>query len=188
MLKRPFVALLHTALAAVLLSAAPGCGKPPAPAPKPPASPSQPAAEQDAKAAIAAMLDDWHLAASKADEARYFGHFAKGAHFIGTDATERWDVAAFRAYAHPHFSKGKGWTYGASSRFVTIADGAKVAWFHEQLVSAKYGAVRGSGVASQTPNGWKISQYVMSFPIPNAKAKAVLKLVNAGDTGESGSP
>ena len=42
------------------------------------------------------------------DEERYFAHFADDAVFMGTDATERWDKAAFRAYAHPHFAKGKG--------------------------------------------------------------------------------
>jgi hypothetical protein len=43
---------------------------------------------------IAAVLDDWHQAASVADEARYFGYFAPNGVFMGTDATERWTVAA----------------------------------------------------------------------------------------------
>ena len=34
---------------------------------------------------VAAVLDDWHQAASVADEARYFGHFAPNGVFIGTD-------------------------------------------------------------------------------------------------------
>src|SRR5580692_1603200 len=50
---------------------------------------------------VAAVLDDCHDAAANADEARYFGHFAPEGVFLGTDASERWDVAAFRAYAHP---------------------------------------------------------------------------------------
>ena len=37
---------------------------------------------------VAAVLDDWHQAASVADEARYFGHFAPNGIFMGTDATE----------------------------------------------------------------------------------------------------
>ena len=55
-------------------------------------------------AEVARVLDDWHDAAASADEARYFGHLSSDSVFLGTDATERWDVAAFRAYAHPHFA------------------------------------------------------------------------------------
>src|SRR5438067_6674996 len=45
--------------------------------------------DAQSQAAINQVLDDWHDAASKADEERYFGHFANGAVFLGTDATER---------------------------------------------------------------------------------------------------
>ena len=44
---------------------------------------------------IGAVLDDWHQAASVADEARYFGHFAPNGVFMGTDATERWTAAQY---------------------------------------------------------------------------------------------
>ena len=47
-------------------------------------------------------------AAAHAHEPRYFAHFAPEAVFLGTDAAERWDLGAFRAYAHPHFAQGKG--------------------------------------------------------------------------------
>ena len=46
--------------------------------------------ERVAEAEIGRELDDFHDAAAHADEARYFGHFAAGAVFLGTDATERW--------------------------------------------------------------------------------------------------
>jgi hypothetical protein len=39
--------------------------------------------------AVAGVLDDWHDAAAKADEPRYFAHFSSDAVFMGTDATER---------------------------------------------------------------------------------------------------
>lgn len=124
---------------------------------------------------IEPMLNDWHRAASKADEAGYFGHFTEDAIFVGTDATERWDVEAFRAYAHPHFSKGRGWTYTAEERHVQVGPGGRVAWFDERLRSEKYGAVRGSGVVRWTGQRWQLAHYVMSFPIPNDKAKTVLE-------------
>src|SRR5919204_5443286 len=82
-----------------------------------------------AEQAIASALDDFHDAAARADEDRYFAHFAPGGVFLGTDATERWDVAAFRAYAHPHFAKGKAWSFRAVRRAVVVHEGGRVAWF-----------------------------------------------------------
>ena len=37
--------------------------------------------------------------------------YAPDAVFIGTDAGERWTIDEFEAYAEPHFSAGRGWTY-----------------------------------------------------------------------------
>ena len=54
------------------------------------------ASPPDADAAVRAVLDDWHAAAAASDEARYFDHFADDGVFLGTDATERWGVAAGR--------------------------------------------------------------------------------------------
>ncbi|GEM_PF-5002778 len=65
------------------------------------APPAAPAPE----AAVAAVLDDWHLAAAQADENRYFGHLAEEAVFLGTDGSERWGKAAFRVFAHPFFAE-----------------------------------------------------------------------------------
>ena len=54
-------------------------------------------------AKIEAVLDDFHAAASDADEERYFSHLAESGVFLGTDATERWSVPEFRAYAESFF-------------------------------------------------------------------------------------
>lgn len=132
-----------------------------------------------AVAAVEAVLDDFHDAASKADGDRYFGHFATDGVFVGTDATERWSVAAFRAYAEPHFSKGQGWTYTKTARHVRLGPDGRTAWFHEQLANAKYGAARGSGVLVLEEGRWRIAQYVLSFPVPNAVAGPVIELIRA---------
>src|SRR5579862_4917078 len=95
---------------------------------------------------VAAVLDDWHHAASAADEARYFAHFATNGVFLGTDATERWDVAAFRAYAHPHFAAGKAWSFHATARHVAFAEGGATVCFDEAAATEKLGPARGSGV------------------------------------------
>jgi ketosteroid isomerase-like protein len=131
-----------------------------------------------AKVQINAVLDDWHDAASKADGARYFSHFTKDAIFMGTDASERWGVPAFQAYAAPIFSKGKGWTFKAVQRDITLK-GADVAWFDEALETQNMGLARGSGVLVEESGVWKIAQYNLSVPIPNEKFKAVKELLDS---------
>ena len=88
---------------------------------------------------VGELLDDWHDAAAKADEPRYFSHFAPEGVFLGTDPDERWNVAGFRAYAHPFFAKGKAWTFVPFDRHVVVDAGGQVAWFDERLRSESYG-------------------------------------------------
>jgi ketosteroid isomerase-like protein len=129
------------------------------------------------EAQISAVLDDWHAAAAVADEARYFGHFAPGAVFLGTDGTERWTVDEFRRYAHPYFAKGKAWSFRAVQRHVAFSPDGNVAWFDEDLQTPNLGPSRGSGVLVKTPEGWKIAQYNLTVPIPNALMKEVKELI-----------
>lgn len=140
---------------------------------------TDPVARRAVTAAVDAVLDDFHAAAASADGARYFGHFAADGVFLGTDASERWHVEAFRAYAEPHFSQGRGWTYTARERSVAISDAGDVAWFDERLHSEKYGEVRGSGVLIRRDGGWRIAHYNLSFPIPNAIAGEIVDRIRA---------
>lgn len=130
---------------------------------------------------IEQVLTELHLAASKADGATYFGLYTPDAVFIGTDVTERWSLPAFRAYAEPYFKQGKGWTYSARERHITIApiECRCVAWFDEVLDSAAYGTARGSGTLVRVGADWKVSQYVLSFPIPNDIADDVVADIKA---------
>jgi ketosteroid isomerase-like protein len=125
------------------------------------------------EAPISAVLDDWHAAAAAADEGRYFGHFEAGAVFLGTDGTERWTVDEFRRYAHPYFAKGKAWSFRPVQRHVAFSPDGNVAWFDEDLQTPNLGPSRGSGVLVKKPEGWKIAQYNLSVPIPNALMKEV---------------
>ena len=129
----------------------------------------------------AAVIDALHAAASSADGAGYFALFAPDARFIGTDATERWTLAEFRAYAEPYFARGQGWTYTPVERTVTLApiQCMCIAWFDEVLDSQSYGVTRGSGVLRKTRAGWKIEQYVLSFAVPNDRARAVVEAIQA---------
>jgi hypothetical protein len=128
------------------------------------------------QAQVSMVLDSFHKAASDANY-QYFDLLTETAVFIGTDGTERWDKKAFIAFAKPYFDKGKGWTYIPRNRHVTVAKSGKVAWFDEMLDSQNYGECRGTGVLELTENGWKISQYHLTIPLPNALAKNIVKQI-----------
>ena len=130
---------------------------------------------------VEAVIDRMHQAASRADGQDFFNQFTPEARFLGTDATERWSLTAFRAYAEPYFARGRGWTYVPRERTVTIAPiGCRcVAWFDEILDNESYGQVRGSGVLSLTDDGWKIEQYVLSFTVPTDRADDVVAAIKS---------
>jgi uncharacterized protein (TIGR02246 family) len=131
-----------------------------------------------AQGAIAGVLDAWHAAAAAADEEKYFSYFAPDAIFLGTDPGERWTRDEFRAWAHPYFAKGKAWSFKTTSRWITFAPDHTVAWFDETLDTPNLGPCRGSGVLVATTNGWKIAQYNLSIPIPNALTDDVKKRID----------
>ncbi|HEX3531200.1 MAG TPA: nuclear transport factor 2 family protein [Thermoanaerobaculia bacterium] len=133
--------------------------------------------------AIASVVDAFHSAASRADEEAYFALLAPNAVFIGTDATERWDKEAFRAFAHPYFSKGKGWTFTPRNRHIDLSRDGRVAWFDELLDSATYGECRGSGVLEKLDGGWRITQYHLTIPMPNDLAKDLVARIRDAKKG-----
>ena len=130
---------------------------------------------------VAKVLDQFHDAASRADENEYFGLFAEDGVFLGTDASERWSKEQFRAYAKPYFAQGRGWTYlpRPNGRFVTISKDGTVAWFDEILDNAKFGECRGSGVLVLGDKGWKIAQYNLTVPVPNDLMPKVAEMIKA---------
>ncbi len=131
-----------------------------------------------ATGSVGAVLDGWHAAAAAADEVKYFSYFTPDAVFLGTDAGERWTRDEFRKWAHPYFAAGKAWTYRARSRWISFAPDRRVAWFDELLENAKYGTCRGSGVLLlQADGSWKIAQYNLSIPIPDALAEEFVKRI-----------
>lgn len=136
------------------------------------AVPSQAAPPTGEAGAVGKVLDAFHTNASKADEEAYFALLAPNAVFLGTDATERWDKTAFRSFAHPYFSQGKGWTFKPRDRHVDFSQDGRVAWFDELLDSDSYGECRGTGVLEKgADGGWKIVQYHLTIPMPNDIAK-----------------
>jgi len=138
---------------------------------------------RDPSATPEATLDALHAAAARADGAAYFALFTPDAVFIGTDATERWDLAAFKAYCEPYFGRGQGWTYVPTERHVVYGPWREVAWFDERLQNEKLGETRGSGVLVWRKGHWLIAQYVLSMPVPNELAPDLVERVRAQSTG-----
>lgn len=169
-------ALCHARAGALFLAGflATGCG----------ASMTRPTQEH-AETAIAAVLDDWHDAAARSDEARYFGHFADDGIFMGTDATERWDVAAFRAYAHAPFEAGRGWVMRAIRRAIRVE--GEVAFFDEDLETVNLGPARGTGVLVLREGTWRIAHYSLTITVPNERFDAVRALLASPASPSEGS-
>lgn len=125
-------------------------------------------------------LNAWHKAAAEANFEAYFGAMTTDAIFIGTDATENWTLPEFKAYAKPHFDKGKAWSFSALERNIFVSEKGDVAWFDE-LLETQMKICRGSGVLKKVNGEWKIAHYVLSITIPNDNVNEVIKLKNEAE-------
>ena len=121
------------------------------------------------------MLSSWHQAAADARFDDYFSLMADDAVYIGTDATENWNVAQFKLFAKPYFDRGKAWNFKALERNIYIGPDTKTAWFDE-LLDTQMKICRGSGVLRYENGTWKITHYVLSMTIPNEHTDDVIKL------------
>ena len=137
---------------------------------------------QNNKDSINNSLDQWHKAASDADFKAYFNLMTSDAIFIGTDATENWNIDAFKAFSKPYFDKGKAWSFTAINRNIYLDPSSKTtAWFDEHL-NTQMGICRGSGVMKKDDGVWKIKHYVLSIAVPNENVTALTNLKKEWDT------
>lgn len=134
---------------------------------------------------LSRRLDDFHDAAANGDEDRYFAMLPDDAVFLGTDATECWSGAEFRAFAMPYFKAASAWTYVPFARHVTIAPDGQLAWFHEALDNEAYGECRGSGVLQRRDGQWVLRQYNLTIPVPNEIAGSVVARIRAFAAGRA---
>lgn len=130
---------------------------------------------QDEKTAINTTLDAWHKAAADAKFDLYFSFMAADGIFIGTDATENWNVAQFKAFSKPYFDKGKAWNFKALQRNIYFNQAKDLAWFDE-LLDTQMKICRGSGVMRKEHGQWKIAHYVLSVTVPNDVVDDVVKI------------
>jgi hypothetical protein len=118
-------------------------------------------------------LDAWHLAAAQARFDDYFNLMTRDAVFIGTDASENWQVAAFKEFSKPYFDSGKAWSFIALQRNVYSSNG--VVYFDE-LLDTQMGICRGSGVLKLDKGRYKIAHYVLSIAVPNEHVDSLTAL------------
>jgi ketosteroid isomerase-like protein len=136
------------------------------------------------KQKIKNVLIKFHQAAASANFETYFDLLSRDAIFLGTDASERWTKEAFKEYVRPAFSKGNGWLYTPKQQNIKVIKQGQVAFFDELLSSESYGVCRSSGILINTSKGWKISQYNLSIPIPNALAKELSQKIKSFQEAE----
>lgn len=117
--------------------------------------------------AVARALDSLHEAAARADEDAYFSLFSPESVFLGTDASERWELEAFKKFALPYFQRRSAWIFVPTERHITLDPTGQVAWFDERVHSASYGECRGTGVLRQIEGQWRIALYDLTVPVPN---------------------
>jgi len=120
------------------------------------------------------VLDSFHQAAAEANYDKYMDLLAEDAIYLGTDSSERWNKSEFSAFVKPYFSQGKGWLYQPVERHITPTQASNIFFFDELLENKSYGRCRGSGLLINTEQGWKILQYNLSIPVPNAIARDVV--------------
>lgn len=129
------------------------------------------------KQAVSSILDQFHQAATDANADKYLNLLHDDAVFLGTDASERWTKEQFTTFVQPYFAQGKGWSYVSKQRNVSLLPINNIAFFDELLHNNNYGTCRGTGVLIKTKDGWKISQYNLSLPVPNDITKDVVKAI-----------
>lgn len=136
---------------------------------------------QDEKSQINTMLDTWHKSASEANFETYFGAMTNKSIFIGTDASENWNITEFKEFSKPYFDKGTAWDFMPLERNMYVYKNGKIAWFDE-LLDTWMGVCRGSGVLKKNEGIWEIEHYVLSLTIPNENIKSIQKINKEKDS------
>lgn len=139
------------------------------------------------RAALDALVDDWHEAAATADSAAFFGALAADGVYLGTDASERWLRDEMAAWAAPYFERDTAWAFTPRERHWAFSDDGQAAWFDEHLDSWM-GVVRGSGVLTRVPSvspsapAWQLRHYNLALAVPNERMGAVRLAIDSTAT------
>jgi len=128
------------------------------------------------KAMIYQLLDEWHLAAQKADGAKYFASMHDRFVFLGTDPAERWTKPEFIAFCKPFFDKETGWAFTTKERYIDFSDDMQMAWVDEVL-DTWMGPCRGTSTFIKEDGNWFIIQFGLAVLVPNNKMDTYLKAI-----------
>ena len=121
------------------------------------------------------FMDDWHVAAGKANYDGYFGVMDESFVFLGTAPGERWTKTEFSAFSKPYFDAGKAWDFKPSNRKWSFSKNRKVAWFDEDLDTWMRGC-RGTGILAKKKGEWVLVYYNLHVLIENEKIKKFIDL------------
>lgn len=123
------------------------------------------------------FVDNWHLAAAKADFNSYFGVMDESFIFLGTAPGERWTKEQFSTFSKPYFDKGKAWDFKASNRIWNYSSNGKIAWFDEDLDTWMRDC-RGTGILVKQKGEWVLVYYNLHVLIENEKIQEFIDLRN----------
>jgi hypothetical protein len=115
-------------------------------------------------------LDALHKAGADANQPAFTALLAEDVIFLGMDGANRLEGAAARNFVRDSFASGKAWTYNSSLREIRLSGDGSVAWFDEALEHDRRGNGRGTGVLIREGGGWKVAQYSLTMPLPDALA------------------
>lgn len=134
--------------------------------------------QAQAKKDIHTLMDNWHLAAAKADEDLFFsGSMTEDGIYLGTDITERWLRDELKEWAKSAFDRETAWDFKSKDRIIYFNDNdPNIAWFEETL-DTWMGACRGSAVVMRIDGAWKIKHYNLAVAVPNDVIEKYRKLI-----------
>lgn len=133
------------------------------------------------KTQINNVLNNWHKNAAEANFDAYFNALTPTSVFIGTDASENWNIEQFKNFSKPYFDRGNAWDFKAIDRNIYLDAEGKIAWFDE-LLNTWMGVCRGSGILKKENNEWKIEHYVLSLTIPNDNIQDIVAINREKDS------
>lgn len=123
------------------------------------------------------FMDQWHLAAAKADAEGFFGSMAVEGVYIGTDKTERWLRDELRDWSAAAFERESAWTFVSQERNWQILEEKELA-ICDELLQTWMGPCRATAVLEKRKNTWQIIHYQLSVTIDNDKIEDFKQLVS----------
>ena len=132
--------------------------------------------EEAEKNTLNIFIDNWHHAATIADEELFFGSLDSNAVYLGTDPDERWFKDEFVNWGMKYFERDTAWDFTPYNRNWEFSEDMNYAWFDE-LLETHMGICRGSGVVKRNKEGWKIKHYNLALTLPNEKLNEYRKLI-----------